>query len=174
MLTFGQLVPAWDSEYYSFLMCQNIPYKTYLKSKVYLMMCSVVVSLTLSLPYLYFGKKVMIILLASGLFNFGLGSYITLFSGAYNGTPLKLNVKAKAFENTQNYNLTKFLFTLPKIVLPVVIFIIPNKFFGFNEGIACLGFSGLLGLICNSPILNLIEKVYQKRKHQTIASFNKK
>jgi hypothetical protein len=31
MLTFGQLVPAWDSEYYSFLMCQNIPYKTVFK-----------------------------------------------------------------------------------------------------------------------------------------------
>ncbi len=174
MLTFGQLVPAWDSEYYSFLMCQNIPYKAYLKSKVYLMMFSVAVSFILSLPYLYFGKKVMIILLASALFNFGLGSYITLFSGAYNGTPLKLNVKAKAFENTQSFNFTQFLFTIPKIVLPVLVFMIPNRLFGFNAGILSLGIAGFLGIFLNKPLLNLIEKVYQKRKYQTIASFKKK
>jgi len=173
MLTFGQLVPAWDSEYYSFLMCQNIPYKMYLKSKIYLMMFSVVVSFILSLPYLYFGKKVMLILLASALFNFGLGSFITLFSGAYNGTPLKLNVKAKAFENTQNFNFTQFLFTLPKIVLPVVVFIIPNRILGFNAGLVSLGLTGLLGIILSRPLLNMIEKVYQKRKYLTLTSFKK-
>ena len=105
MLTFGQLVPAWDSEYFSFLMCQNIPYRNYLKSKLYLMMFSVVLSLILSLPYLYFGIKIMTIILATAIFNFGMGSFITLYSGAFNATPVKLNVKAKAFENTQNFSL---------------------------------------------------------------------
>ena len=174
MLTFGQLVPAWDSEYFSFLMCQNIPYKTYLKSKVYLMMFSVATSFILSLPYLYFGKEVLLILLACAFFNIGLGSYITLFSGAFNGTPLKLNVKAKAFENTQNFTFTQFLFTLPKILLPVLVFIIPNRLFGFNAGLVSLALTGLLGIVLNGPLLNRIEKVYQKRKYQTIASFQKK
>lgn len=173
MLTFGQLVPAWDSEYYSFLMCQNIPYRKYLKSKLYLMMFSVLISLVLSLPYLYFGWKVMSILLVSAIFNFGFGSFVTLFSGAYNSTPVKLNVKAKAFENTQNFSLTQFLFTLPKIVLPVLVFYIPYHFFGFNSGLISVGFTGLMGLLFSRLLLSKIEKIYQKRKHQTLSSFKK-
>ena len=57
MITFGQYVPAWDSEYYSFLMCQNLSYRKYLKSKLYLMMFSVIVSSILSLPYLFLDRR---------------------------------------------------------------------------------------------------------------------
>jgi hypothetical protein len=173
MLTFGQLVPAWDSEYFSFLMCQNIPYRNYLKSKLYLMMFSVVLSLILSLPYLYFGIKIMIIILATAIFNFGMGSFITLYSGAFNATPVKLNVKAKAFENTQNFSFTQLLFTLPKLVLPVLVFYVPFQFFGFTAGIIGLSLTGLLGLLFNGFLLSRIEKTYQKRKHQTLSSFQK-
>ena len=173
MLSFGQLVPAWDSEYYSFLMCQNIPYRKYLESKLYLMMFSVVISMVLSLPYLYFGLKIMTIIIACAIFNFGMGSFITLYSGAFNATPVKLNVKAKAFENTQNFSLTQLLFTLPKIVLPVLVFYVPFRFFGFSAGILGMILTGLLGLLFRGFLLRAIEKTYQKRKYKTLSSFKK-
>ena len=173
MTAYGQYVPAWDSEYYSFLMGQNLPYKEYLKSKLYLLMFSIVLCTFLSFPYLYFGKKVMLIILAAGLFNLGLGSLINLFSGAYNATPIKLNVKAKAFENTQAFNLTQLLFSLPKLVLPIIIFYLPYAFLGFNAGILGLVFSGILGLVFQNKILNWIERIYQTKKYETLASFNK-
>ena len=172
MITFGQYVPAWDSEYYSFLMCQNLSYRRYLKSKLYLMMFSVVVSSILSLPYLYFGSKVMLIIWASGIFNFGFGSMITLYSGAFNTNPVKLNIKAKAFENTQNFSFIQLLFILPKLILPLLVFYIPYVFFGFYAGLLGLVFIGLSGVIFQKQLLNVIVKTYQKKKYQTIASFN--
>jgi hypothetical protein len=173
MITFGQYVPAWDSEYYSFLMCQNLPYRKYLKSKLYLMMFSVVVCSILSLPYLFFGFNVMQVIWAAGIFNFGFGSMITLFSGAYNTTPMKLNIKAKAFENTQNFNLIQMVFILPKLVLPVLVFYLPFAFFGFNAGLVGLVITGLLGLLFQKKLLSLIENTYQKKKYKTLSSFNK-
>jgi len=173
MLTFGQYVPAWDSEYFSFLMCQNLPYKKYLKSKLYLMMFSVVLSSILSLPYLFFGLNVMLIIWAASLFNFGFGGMITLFSGAYNTTPLKLNIKAKAFENTQNFSFTQMLFILPKLILPLVVFYVPYRFFGFNGGLTGLALTGVFGLFFQNRLLNLIVKIYRNKKHQTISAFNK-
>ena len=172
MITFGQYVPAWDSEYYSFLMCQNLSYRRYLKSKLYLMMFSVVVSSILSLPYLYFGSKVMLIIWASGIFNFGFGSMITLYSGAFNTNPVKLNIKAKAFENTQNFSFIQLLFILQKLILPLLVFYIPYVFFGFYAGLLGLVFIGLSGVIFQKQLLNVIVKTYQKKKYQTIASFN--
>ena len=173
MITFGQYVPAWDSEYYSFLMGQNIPYKKYLESKWYLMVFVVLVSLILSTPYLYFGWDIYKIIIATAIFNMGLGSFITLFSGALNRAPLKLNVKAKAFENTQAFNITQFLFALPKMGLPILIFYVPFYFIDFDAGIYALGISGIIGLFLKTPMLNAVEKLYQKGKYKTIASFNK-
>ena len=58
LMTFGQLVPSWDSEYYKLLMSQNIPYRKYLESKWYLMVVAVGISFVLSTPYLYFPAKI--------------------------------------------------------------------------------------------------------------------
>jgi len=173
MITFGQYVPAWDSEYYSFLMCQNVSYRKYLSSKLYLMMFSVLVCTIISFPYSFFGIDVMLIIWASGIFNFGFGSIITLYSGAFNSTPVKLNIKAKAFENTQNFSFVQMLFILPKLILPVLVFYLPYTFFGFNSGLAGLIFTGLLGLLFQKQLLNIIEKTYHKKKYQTLSSFNK-
>ena len=121
LLTYGNYVPAWDSEYYAFLMCQNLSYKKYLDSKWRLMTFAILVSSILSIPYLYFGVKIYLMILCGAVFNIGLGTWITLYGGLLNKQPLKLNVKAKAFENTQAFSGKQFLMILPKMVLPVLL-----------------------------------------------------
>jgi hypothetical protein len=174
LLSFGQLVPSWDSEYYKLMMSQNIPYREYLKSKLILMVFAVSVSTLLSLPYLYFGWDIYKLILAGASFNIGLNSFITLYGGALNRVPMELNVKAKAFQNTNGFNLTQMLISIPKIIGPMVIFYIPYYFIGFDAGIIILALSGLLGLVFQNQFLNIIENLYQKQKYQTIAAFGEK
>jgi hypothetical protein len=174
MLTYGQSVPAWDSEYYSMLMCQNLSYRTYLRSKWLLMTLSVVLAAALCFPYLYFGVKVYALILAGAIFNIGLGTFITLFSGAINRFPIKLNVKAKAFENTQAFNFSQLLFTLPKILLPVGLFWLGKLAWGFKGGVLLLTITGLLGLLFKNKLLDQVVKFYIKGKYTTLEAFNKK
>lgn len=174
LLTFGQLVPSWDSEYYKMLMSQNIPYKTYLESKWYLMVVAVTISFVLSTPYIYFGWKIYGMIAAGALFNIGLNSFITLFGGALNRVPVELNVKAKAFSNTNGFNPTLMLISLPKMVLPMLLFYVPYKFISFEAGLITLGLSGVLGIVFKGFFLNKIEHLYQKGKYKTIAGFNEK
>lgn len=174
LLTFGQLVPSWDSEYYKLMMSQNIPYREYLKSKLVLMIFAVTVSTILSLPYLYFGWDIYKLILAGASFNIGLNSFITLFGGALNRVPVELNVKAKAFQNTNGFNITQLLISIPKILGPIIIFYIPYQFISFDAGIITLALSGLLGLIFQNQFLDLIENIYQKQKYKTIAAFDEK
>lgn len=174
LLSFGQLVPSWDSEYYKLLMSQNIPYRKYLESKWYLMVVAVVVSFILSTPYLYFGYKIYSMIAAGALFNIGLNSFITLYGGVLNRVPVELNVKAKAFSNTQGFNPTQLLIALPKMAGPMLIFYIPYKFINFEAGILALALSGILGLVFKKFFFNQIEKVYQKGKYKTIAAFDEK
>lgn len=174
LLSFGQLVPSWDSEYYKLLMSQNIPYKKYLESKWYLMVVAVALSFILSTPYLYFGWKIFGMIAAGALFNIGLNSFITLFGGALNRVPIELNVKAKAFSNTNGFNPTQMLIALPKLALPMLLFYIPYKSFNFNAGLLVLGLSGVLGIVFKNFFLNKIESIYQKGKYKTIAAYNEK
>ena len=174
LLSFGQLVPSWDSEYYKLLMSQNIPYRKYLESKWYLMVFGVAISFVLSTPYLYFGGKIFGMIAAGAMFNIGLNSFITLFGGALNRVPVELNVKAKAFGNTQGFNPTQLLIALPKMAGPILIFYIPYKVWTFEAGLIVLALSGILGLVFKNFFLNKIEQVYQKGKYKTIAAFSEK
>ena len=174
LLSFGQLVPSWDSEYYKLLMSQNIPYRQYLESKWYLMVFAVAVAFVLSTPYIYFGWDIYLIIAAGALFNIGLNTFITLFGGALNRVPIELNTKAKAFSNTNGFNPTQLLIALPKMVLPIIIFFIPYQFISFNAGLIALALSGVLGIVFKNFFLNKIESIYQKGKYKTLAAFSEK
>ena len=174
LLSFGQLVPSWDSEYYKLLMSQNIPYRQYLESKWYLMVFAVIIAFILSTPYLYFGMDIYLIIAAGALFNIGLNTFITLFGGALNRVPIELDTKAKAFSNTNGFNPTQLLIALPKMILPIIIFFIPYHFISFNAGIITLALSGVIGIVFKNFFLNKIEQVYQKGKYKTIAAFSEK
>lgn len=174
LMTFGQLVPSWDSEYYKLLMSQNIPYRKYLESKWYLMVVAVTISFILSTPYLYFGWQIFGMIAAGALFNIGLNSFITLFGGALNRVPIELNVKAKAFSNTNGFNPTQMLIALPKLGLPMLLFYIPYKLVNFEVGIITLALSGALGIVFKNFFLSKIESIYQKGKYKTVAAFAEK
>ena len=174
LLSFGQLVPSWDSEYYKMLMSQNIPYRQYLESKWYLMVVAVAVSFIFSTPYIYFGWDIYLMIAAGALFNIGLNTFITLFGGALNRVPIELNTKAKAFSNTNGFNPTQLLIALPKMLLPILIFFIPYQLISFNAGLIALALTGALGIMFKNFFLNKIERIYQKGKYKTIAAFGEK
>lgn len=174
LITFGQLVPSWDSEYYKLMMSQNVSYKKYLESKWLLMAIGCLVSFILSTPYIYFGWDIYAMIAAGASFNIGLNSFITLYGGALNRVPVELNQRAKAFSNTQGFNPTQLIISLPKIFGPMLIFYVPYKLISFNAGIIALALSGVLGLIFKSYFLKIIENLYQKNKYKTISAFSEK
>ncbi len=174
LLSFGQLVPSWDSEYYKLLMSQNISYRKYLESKWMLMVVATGISFILSTPYLYFGWEIYEFVVAGALFNIGLNSFITLYGGVLNRVPIELNVKSKAFGNTQGFNMTQLLIALPKMLGPILIFVVPYKLIGYQAGVIALALSGVIGLAFKNQIFNLIENTYQKHKYKTIAAFDEK
>ncbi|MCH1517671.1 MAG: DUF5687 family protein [Flavobacteriaceae bacterium] len=172
-MTFGNYVPAWDSSYYKLLMTQNISYKKYLLSKWNLMAFVTAVSALLAIPYVYFGWDILAIVIAGAFFNIGLNTWVTLFGGLLNKTPMKLNVKAKAFENTQGFSMTQFVLIIPKMVLPVLLYWLPSFFISPTAGFISLAGSGIVAIILRDKIANWVTELYKKQKHETIEAFNK-
>ncbi|MBU2995949.1 hypothetical protein KO500_05870 [Cellulophaga baltica] len=171
LFSFGQFVPSWDSSYYPLLMSQNIKYKEYLDSKWYLIVIATLVSTIIASFYLYFGIDAYLAIIVGGIYNIGVNSYLVLLGGAFIKTPIDLTSSKKAFGDKQSFNLKTMILTLPKLVLPLIIYALGHYLINPTAGYLFVAFSGIIGFAFKNYMFKKIEQVYKKEKYKTIAAY---
>jgi len=172
VLNYGQFIPAWESSFYRMLMTQNLRYRLFLESKWYLMVVITSILYVLSIPYLYFGIDIFLMITAGAIFNIGFNSLFLLYAGSFNRKRIDLN--KSGFGNTQGTGATQFLIMIPVMGLPMLLFWGFKTLISFNAGIMAIAVAGILGLVLKNYCMNLIEKKYIKDKYATIHAFNQK
>lgn len=170
LINFGQFIPAWDSSYYKMLMSQNLKYEQYLKSKYTLMVMSVFIMFVLSIPYVYFGWKILAAHFAAAIYNVGVNSYVILIGGSYNRKKINLNERA-AF-NFQGTGAVQWLIGIPLMLFPVAIFSIFYFTINFEAGLIALAGLGLTGIIFHQKLMKFITKKYLASKYEMISAFD--
>lgn len=170
LINFGQFIPAWDSGYYKLLMSQNIKYEQYLKSKFTLMIMSVVIMFVLSIPYVYFGWKILLAHFAAAIYNIGINSHVILFAGSFNRK--KIDLTQRAAFNYQGTGAVQWLVGIPLMLLPILIFTAFYFLINFEGGIAALIVCGLLGIVFHQKIMKTITAKYLASKYKMIDAFS--
>ena len=173
IMQFGNFIPAWDSEYYPLLMTQRITYRQYLEAKWWLLFLSVVLTLVLMLPFLVYGFKLYLLILALAVFNAGVNIPLVLYSGSFRVTPIRLNQKVKAFQNNENFSMKNMLLGILRLIVPILIYFLVRKYAGFNYAVAALVLMGILGLVFKEKILDILARQYIKRKYRMLSGFKK-
>jgi len=171
---FGQRVPAFDSSYYPLMMTLNVPYKEYLKAKWWLMNIVTAASVILALAYVYFGWEIYVTFLAAGIYNIGVNSQFTLWSGAFNKTQIDLNSKEKRFGQKNSFNIKALLLLIPKMLLPMAVFALSKYIFGMTGAVISIAVLGLIGFLIREKIFDIIVKHYKREKYSTIDAFKNK
>ena len=174
LFTFGGFVPSWDSAYYPLMMSQNIKYKEYLSSKWWLIVIATAISMILSAFYLVLGWEVYMAVIVGGIYNIGVNAHIVLLGGAYVKTPIDLTTGKKAFGDKKAFNVKTLLITLPKLILPLLIFYVFYKPWGIEAGYLAVAILGILGLAFRNKVFTIIENVYKKEKYATLAAYKEK
>jgi len=169
---FGQFIPAWDSEYYSMMMAQNIPLRSYLESKAGLISVSVVVMFLLSIPYVYFGWQALAINFACALYNLGVNIPVILYFGSFNKK--RIDLTKSAMGNMQGTSATQFLVLLPLMVVPSLLYFVLKTFVSFEIAIITLGVLGIIGFALRKRLLDIVTEAYRKKKYAMIAGFKEK
>src|SRR5690606_35563595 len=136
LFTFGQFVPSWDSAYYPLMMSQNIQYREYLNSKWCLIVIATIITTILSTFYLYFGLEIYLAILVGAVYNIGVNAHLVLWGGAYIRTPIDFNQNKNVFGNKQAFNMKSLLLTVPKLILPMLLYGIGHYLFNPNVGYA--------------------------------------
>jgi len=170
LINFGQFIPAWDSGYYKLLMSQNIKYQDYLKSKFVLMILSVIMLFVLSIPYVYFGWKILLSHFAAAIYNIGFNAHVILFAGSFNRKKIDLNQRA-AF-NYQGTGAVQWLLGIPLLLLPMGIFSIFYFLINFEAGITAIFLCGLIGIIFHQKLMTFITSKYLDSKYKMIDAFS--
>ncbi|MDQ8142513.1 DUF5687 family protein [Chryseobacterium sp. CFS15] len=171
--TFGQRVPSFDSAYYPLMMTLNVPYKEYIKAKWWLLNIVTVFCIVLALFYAYFGWDVYFAFFAAGLYNIGVNSQFTLWSGAYNKTQVDLNLKEKRVGQKNSFSFKALILMIPKMILPMAVYGAMNYFFGIQAAVISIAALGLLGFVLREKIFDIIIKKYKSEKYSTLEAFKK-
>lgn len=171
-LNYGQFVPAWDSEHYRMLMTQNLSYRKFLESKWYLMTVMTVVLFVLATPYLYFGINKYLLIVAGFFFNLGFSPLVMLYFGAYNKKRIELT--ANGLTNTQGTSAAQFIVVIPIMLMPTLIYVLVNKYFGLNAAVIAIAMVGIIALLLKKPLMSIIEKKYKEKKYGTLHGFKQK
>lgn len=171
LFSFGQFVPSWDSAYYPLLMSQNIRYKEYLESKWYLMVIATIFSTIIASFYLFFGWQAYAAIVVGAIYNIGVNSHIVLWGGAYIKTPIDLTSGKKAFGDKKAFNVKTILLTIPKLLLPMVIYAAGHFLQGEILGFALVAIFGLAGLFFKNKVFSIIEKIYKVEKYKTLVAY---
>lgn len=174
LFSFGQYVPSWDSAYYPLMMSQNIKYKEYLNSKWYLVIFATIISTILAAWYLFFGVDYYIAILVGAVYNIGINSYLVLWGGAYIKTPIDLSTNKNAFGDKQAFNAKTMLLTIPKLLLPLMIYMIGYFLVNSITGYILVGLTGLLGFVFKNRVFQIIERIYKKEKYKTLLAYSQK
>ncbi|MEZ0007396.1 hypothetical protein ABH942_002777 [Flavobacterium sp. 28YEA47A] len=174
LFTFGQFVPSWDSAYYPLMMTQNVPYKGYLNSKWWLIVIATAVSTVIASFYLYFGLEKYLIIVVGAVYNIGVNSHLVLLGGAYTKTPVDLNSSKGAFGDKKAFNVKTMLISLPKLLLPMIIYGLGYYLINPMTGLALVALTGVLGFALRNKVFTWIEKVYKTEKYKTLDAYKQK
>ena len=171
-INYGQFIPAWDSSHYKLLMSQNIRYRKFLESKWFLMVAMTTILYLLSMPYLYYGIDIFLMITAGAIFNIGFNSLFLLYAGSFNRKRIDLN--KSGFSNMQGTSATQFLIIIPLMILPILLYWGFNTLIGQNAGLIAVATTGVICLLFKNYFMDLIEKKYLKDKYATIHAFEQK
>ncbi|MFW5657506.1 MAG: DUF5687 family protein [Cyclobacteriaceae bacterium] len=172
MMSFGLYFFAWESGHFDLMLTANNTYKDYIKAKYALMISISSIIFLLSILYIFFGVKILIINSACFLFNIGVNSLLLLYFATNNNKYMDLS-KGSAF-NYQGVGGRHFVLMIPLLVVPIFIYL-PFGLMGHADvGFAFIATLGVLGILFREKMLDFITRRFISKRYTMAEGFRKK
>jgi hypothetical protein len=154
---------GYESNHFDGLLTSKVDMDLYIKAKLSIGMLISTICFVLTIPYLFFGFKILLINFVTYLFNLGFISYVLMYMATYNKKRMDLS-KGSSF-NYQGVGASNWLVLLPAFLLPLIIYI-PFWLLGYPYiGFSAIGLIGIIGLLTRKFWVKTIEKNFYKRKY---------
>jgi hypothetical protein len=123
----------------------------------------------ITIPYVFFSTRILMINTAAFLFNLGFISYVLLWMATFNKKRMDL-AKGSSF-NYQGVGAMNWIVLIPAFLLPILIYT-PFGMTGHpNIGLAAIAILGILGLLTRKLWVKEIEKSFYRKKYAMADGF---
>ena len=99
---------------------------------------------------------------------------MVLLGGAYVKTPIDLASTKAAFGDKQAFNIKTLLISIPKLVVPMMLYAAGYYMYSAEVGFILVAAAGILGFALRDKMFTVIEKIYRTEKYKTIEAYKQK
>ncbi len=172
IMNYGQFMYGWQGGHFDGLLVSKVKFEDFIKAK-YLMFTAVsTIILVLTIPYAYFGWRILFMQFCMYLWNIGVNATLVLFFANHNKKRIDLT-KGAAF-NWEGVGATQLLMSFPLMLAPYI-FYLPIKLLGCpNLAIGVLAIIGLVFVLTRNYWIKVLTADFYKRKFKIAEGFRQK
>lgn len=171
MINYGQFLFSWQGCHFDFNLTRPISLQQYVESKYWLLSGVTVVCFLLSIPYVYFGWKILLIQAAMTLFNLGVNIYVIMNMAMWE--PKKIDLSKGTTFNYEGVGAAQWVMGIPILIGPYV-FYLPFSLTGYpNLGLLAVAFVGLIGIVLKPYLLRMTTQRLAAKRYSIASGFRK-
>lgn len=172
IISYGQFMFSWQAAHFDGLLVTKIKFADFLKAKYMLFTVVSTLAFLLTLPYIYFGWKVILIHFVMYLWNLGVNTTIVLFFANRNYKRIDLS-KGASF-NWEGVGATQMLLSFPLLLLPYLVYW-PFSFLNMPfTAYAVLGTIGVIFILTRSFWIKKLEADFYSKRYKIAEGFRNK
>jgi hypothetical protein len=169
MINYGQFLFSWQGAHFDFTLSRPVPMRQFIESKYLLLAGVTVVCFLLTIPYGLFGWRVMLVQVATLLFNLGVNIFVIINMAMWEPKPVDLTKGGTL--NYQGVGAAQWLMGIPLILGPVAVYL-PFGLAGAPVwGLVAVSGVGLAGIVLREPLLQLTAKRILNNRYQMASNF---
>ncbi len=172
IINYGQFMYSWQASHFDGLMVSKVSFTNFLKGKYLLFTTTSTVAFLLTIPYVYFGWRIILIHFIMYLWNLGVNVNIVLYFANRNAR--RIDLSRGASFNWEGVGATQLLLSFMLLLPPFIIYI-PFKYMGHtNLGLAGIAIIGAVGVFTRGFWLKYLEADFYKQKFNITEGFRNK
>jgi hypothetical protein len=172
IINHGQFMHGWQATHFDGLMVSKVKFTDFLKSKYLLFTSISTIAFVLTIPYVYFGWRILVIQAVMYIWNIGVNATIVLFFANRNSKRIDLS-KGAAF-NWEGMGATQLLLSFPLMIAPYILYIPVKLLSNTNIALGVLAVVGLVFILMRNYWVKVLTADFYKRKYKVAEGFRKK
>ncbi len=169
MIQYGQLFLSWNSANFDFFVQRKGGLEALVRGKYLLFLSISGLCFLASVPYVYFGWEILLVHLATFLFNCGILIHVIIYVALWKPKPMDLN-KGAMF-NYEGVGAAQFLIIIPLMAGPYLVYLPFSYLINDYAGLAALGLTGLAGILAFRPLSRIITNRLLANRYEISSSF---
>lgn len=169
MIQYGQLFLSWNSSNFDFFLMQKGSLEALVRAKYLLFLGISGVCFLASVPYVYFGWDILLVHMATFLFNCGILIHVIIYVALWKPKPMDLN-KGAVF-NYEGVGAAQFLIIIPLMAGPYLVYLPFSYLISDYAGLLALGLTGLAGILAFRPLSRIITNRLLANRYEISSSF---